>query len=116
MIKIKICKQANEEHKASIRQYAHTGHYKNVICVANAIVDLPMNYMIAIILHEIGHLKSGGGEIQANNWVLRKCGIRIMYKDSEYGNNLEYISNDEVYEGYVIASEYCDLAALLPAC
>ena len=59
MMKINIihCELANREHSKKKRQYAHTFHYEhNTICVADALWDLPVNHLLAILLHEIGHL------------------------------------------------------------
>ncbi len=91
--RIRICPVANLEHKISKRQYAHTYHYPNVICVAEDFLDLPDEHYYGILYHEIGHLLAGpeGGEKDADRAVLKTMGIKIKYKDSKYGDNLEYI-------------------------
>jgi hypothetical protein len=97
-IKIKHCSEADEEHAASFRQYAHTFHYPNIICVAKAFWKLPEGYLMGILAHEIGHILSDGkgGEEGANREMYKRYGIHIQYVDSEYGRNLEYISKEDI--------------------
>ncbi len=59
MIKIRHCREVDTDHKRSCRQYAHTYHYKNTICVADAFYDLPVSYQLGLVAHEIGHILVG---------------------------------------------------------
>ena len=98
-IKLKICPQADREHKLSKRQYGHTFHYPNKICVCRAFYRLPENHSYAIIAHEIGHIL--GGKNETEEWVDRISnqwfGIKIKYVDSyQWGDQLEWISKREV--------------------
>jgi uncharacterized cupin superfamily protein len=54
--KLQHCSWADREHEKSFRQYAHTFHRKNVICVAESFSDLPSQNQFGILLHELGHL------------------------------------------------------------
>jgi hypothetical protein len=96
-VDIRLCKEVEVEHAKSQRQYAHTFHRKNVICVCSAIKTLPDTWALAILLHEMGHLLAGprGSERAANDAAYRASGIRIRYKDGPYGNQLEWIDSSQ---------------------
>lgn len=94
--KIKECELANREHKESKRQYAHVFHNINTICIAHAMRNLPATHYYGILAHEIGHLISGGGERQADRIMYETYGIKIRYKDSKYGNRLEYLTKKDI--------------------
>lgn len=89
------CVQADEEHRENLRQYAHTYHYAETICLAKSFWQLPKSYRDGIILHEIGHLLAGpqGNEDDANRAVEQWSGAKIHYVDSPYGNELERLIN-----------------------
>jgi hypothetical protein len=90
---VKLCPLANAEHAKRQRQYAHTFHHKNEICIANAFNDLPQTWQFAILLHEVGHLLAGpnASEGAANKAIEKETGIPIKYKDGPYGEQLEWI-------------------------
>lgn len=90
---VKQCDQCDQEHADSKRQYAHTFHKMNTICVAKAFYDLPQSWQFAILLHEVGHLLAGpkGSEDAANKAAQKASGIPIVYKDGPYGEELEWI-------------------------
>jgi hypothetical protein len=90
---VRLCCEADGAHDLSKRQYAHTFHHKNVICIAKAFNDLPQTWQFAILLHEVGHLLAGpnSSEDGANKAVEKKSGIPIRYKDGPYGEELEWI-------------------------
>jgi len=96
-IRVELCKQADDEHRASIRQYAHTHHHDNVICFARAATNLTDNQFWAIMAHEIGHLIAGyeGSESDANRAANQFFGIKIRYRDSKNGERLETITDKE---------------------
>lgn len=91
-IMIKHCKQADKEHKASLRQYAHVGHIKgNVICVAKAFIGLPKKFKLGLIGHELGHWAGAIEEKEADKVGSKIIGMKIKRIDSKYGLNLEVI-------------------------
>ena len=100
MITIKKCSQADKEHKNSTRQYAHTYHHKNVICLAGAWKDLSVDHQMGILAHEVGHLLVGKvehSELEADKTANKFFDIHIRYKDSKYGNRLQYLNlNDSM--------------------
>ena len=95
---VEHCPAADEEHRKSKRQYAHVFHRPQVICVARAFEGLPNRLQIAILLHEAGHLLAGprGGEDAANQAAKRYSGVTISYRDSRYGDSLEWIRPEDV--------------------
>lgn len=94
--KIKECELANRDHKKSKRQYAHVFHNINTICIANAMRKLPATHYYGILAHEIGHLYTRGDEKEANAYMLVTFGIKIRYKDSAYGDRLEYLTKRDI--------------------
>lgn len=90
---VKLCELAQREHGESKRQYAHVFHRDNVICVCFDFLTVPKHYRQGIIWHEIGHLLVGpeGSEQDANEAVYQEFGIRIKYRNSKYGKNLEFV-------------------------
>lgn len=94
-VKWRHCALAERDHKEDIRNYAHTYHYENTICLAEAFWELPRQYRDGIILHEIGHLIAGshGSEDEANEAAYEWSGSRIQYVDSPYGRHLERLAN-----------------------
>lgn len=93
IVTVKICREANKEHADSRRQYAHVFHKRNVICVAREFHFIPDTHRLAILLHEVGHLLVGqkGTEAQASRRAAVESGVPIAYKDSAYGDQLEWI-------------------------
>jgi hypothetical protein len=65
---------------ARARAFMHVGHTEGAVCFDAAMRRLPLNHAVGILLHEFGHLGSGGGEAEADQWVLAKLGIAIRYK------------------------------------
>lgn len=98
MIKIKHCKLAQADHDESVRQYAHTFHKKNVICMCKELNALPNKHYWAIIAHEIGHLIAGhrGSEKTADKAANKFFGIKIYYTDSKYGKKLQTLSKKDI--------------------
>jgi S-adenosylmethionine hydrolase len=97
-IKVLHCSEADAEHRKAKRQYAHTFHLRNVICVASAWINLPEEWKYGILLHEIGHLGAGqdASERSANKDVKEYIGVKIHYRDGKYGNRLESIKRSDV--------------------
>jgi len=61
------------------RSVMHTFHHDRTICSLPIVERLPGEYLIGLLLHEFGHLGSGGGEREADKWILDNFGIRILY-------------------------------------
>jgi hypothetical protein len=97
-IYVRHCKLADADHQEKKRWYAHTFHRQNVICTARAFNVLPPEWRLAILLHEIGHLLAGptASEAAANEAVEKDSGIKIVYRDGPYGENLERINVNQV--------------------
>jgi hypothetical protein len=98
-IEVKWCKIAEEDHKKERRVYAHTFHRKNTICVCRDFGELPDQHFVAILAHEIGHLLAGPkrSENAVNKEVYKKFGVRIIYLQTPYGDNLEYVNKNDAY-------------------
>lgn len=65
--------------KVGDRAIMHTVHEPNTICSLSLAERLPEGYLFGLLLHEFGHLGSGGGEREADRWILDRFGIRILY-------------------------------------
>lgn len=104
MITTRHCKEADGEHKNSLRQYAHTFHHSdNVICVAAAWQILPLEFQMGLVAHEIGHLLHGytnHSETDADKAANKFLKITIRYKDSLYGDRLQYLSYRDTLATY----------------
>lgn len=89
------CNEVEEEHRRNERQYAHTYHYADTICVCRAFWELPKSYRDGILLHEIGHLLVGpeGSEREATEAAEEFFDVPINYVDSPYGRELERLEN-----------------------
>lgn len=97
-VSVRHCKEADAEHRKSFRQYAHTFHYSNTICLCSAFESLSEQWQLAIFLHEIGHLLAGyeASEADANRAIELVTNIKIHYKDGHFGKKLEWISREDV--------------------
>lgn len=100
-IKLRHCKEVDKDHERSCRQYAHTYHYKNTICVAKKFYDLPYKNQAGLVAHEIGHLLVGNvdhkervADVLANAFF----GIKIKYSNSKYGKRLQYLSKPDTHK------------------
>lgn len=61
------------------RAFMHVEGWDRVICAAADAGKLPDSYQVGLILHEFGHIGSGGGEQAADEWVLVNFGIMLHY-------------------------------------
>lgn len=98
MIKIRHCKEVNADHKRSCRQYAHTYHYKNTVCISESFWGLPVSYKLGLIAHEIGHIlvgKINHKEQEADKQANRFFGIKVLYRDSVHGKRLQYLNKKD---------------------
>lgn len=99
MLIVRHCKEADKEHSKSLRQYAHTYHIKDQVCVANAFKMLPLEIQMGLIAHEVGHLLAGHTdhtEEEANRLANKFFDIHMHYRDfSMFGEDLEYLSRKD---------------------
>lgn len=65
--------------KVGQRSFMHTFHEPNTICSLSLAGTMQEGYLFGLLLHEFGHLGSGGGEREADRWILDNFGIRILY-------------------------------------
>lgn len=65
--------------KVGQRAFMHTFHDHNTICSLSLAGTMAEGYLFGLLLHEFGHLGSGGGEREADRWILDNFGIRIQY-------------------------------------
>lgn len=91
-VKIRECPLADREHTISRRQYAHTYHRANTICVARAYSRLPMEFKLGILFHELGHLLGAVDELEADRLAEKAFGVRIERVDSKHGEWLECLA------------------------
>jgi len=99
MIIVRHCKEADKEHNYSCRQYAHTYHYNNIICVAKEWFNLPLKNQMGLIAHEVGHLlvnKKHHKEQEADRQANKFFGIKVRYKTFRYGRRLQYLNNRDL--------------------
>ena len=64
---------------ASERALMHVGHLQGTVCASAAAGNQVDAYLFGLFLHEFGHLGSGGGERDADQWILDEFGVRILY-------------------------------------
>lgn len=93
MYKLGNCKLVEKEHAEGKRQYAHVFHIRNQVCLARAFAELPQRYRLGILMHEYGHILAGpdGGELEANEALMKKTGIHVFYGPTHHGLGLEYM-------------------------
>jgi hypothetical protein len=96
--KVQTCALAEKHHRAAIRQYAHTLHRRNTICICEAFLDLPATLQCGILLHEIGHLiePDEDNERQIDRIAEEWSGIAIKRRDTTHGKRLECIARADV--------------------
>lgn len=67
---------------ARLRAYAHVGHVRRMICLADEAAALPAAFLAGILLHEFGHLAGNPNDQDADRWVFETFGIVIEYKSA----------------------------------
>lgn len=65
--------------KVGQRSLMHAFHLPHTICSLSLVERATEGYVFGLLLHEFGHLGSGGGEREADRWILDNFGIRIIY-------------------------------------
>lgn len=88
------CSLAQRDHARAKRQYAHTHHFTDTICVCREFWALPLSHITGILAHELGHLLAPGdehSEEEADNAFTEKFGIFISYRNTPYGARLQFL-------------------------
>src|SRR5271157_5521159 len=108
MTNIEICPLAEKEHKKSHRQYAHTLHFDNTICISKELLELPFGYVCGLILHEFGHLNLQDiqhEELDADLAGGSLAGVVIERRSTDsYGEYLEHVRESDLEK----AKEYIE--------
>ena len=76
-----------------LRSLMHVGHLPNAVCALQICGGLPANYLIGLMLHEFGHLGSGGGEREADRWIRDRFKIPIYYRSKL---DIEWVSDRDM--------------------
>ncbi len=58
----------------------HVGHVRGGLCAIRQAAALSDEHLVALFLHEFGHMAGGDTEPEANDWVRKKLGIKIRYR------------------------------------
>jgi len=92
------CKDIEKYRRGSKRSFCHVFHREGIVCTVPALVTLRVNFIVGILLHEIGHtiaMKEWNcsGEPDADQAVLQFLGINLGYKGDL---TLEWVPNDVV--------------------
>jgi hypothetical protein len=83
-----------------------------VICVAPALLRLPLNYSLAIILHELGHLKLGvnrGTECDADRAGAHLARVSIQRRTYGKQRRLEFLPAKDVARARAAVLRLTDL-------
>lgn len=99
-------KKANEQNHAAARQFCFIIIGEHEIHYADALLKLPMNFLVGILLHEITHMVVKEGrdpELDVDEWVFEKVPeAGYDYRDCRYGKrvakNLECVSETFIAE------------------
>ena len=117
---LRLCRQAQQEHRQSCRQFAHVFHVENRICVTPEFYELPQTYRMGILLHELGHIalqSHDHSEAQADEIVFIMSGVRLHRRTYRGMKRLECIERaqttrarrfitENIGGGFLLASEY----------
>ena len=75
------------------RSLMHVGHLPGTICALPICGEIGHNFLVGLLLHEFGHLGSGGGEREADEWIKTNFKIPIYYRS---GLDVEWVSEKDV--------------------
>ena len=94
------CDVITQERHSSKRAFCHVGHYSGKVCTVLDLVTVPVNYIVGIYLHEIGHCVSSNvwgslSEKDADLAVLKFLGVNLQYKSNL---TLEWVPDSVVRE------------------
>lgn len=94
LLAIENCPEVVKGAPSPSRAYAHVGHLPGKLCVAAKRFErLPIEHKVGILLHEIGHVGSHGGELAADAWVFGELGIAIRYRGKK---RLQWVSAADI--------------------
>lgn len=102
LIKLRHCSEVDKEQTLSRRQYAHTNHYDNTICVADAFWDLPMKFQVGLLAHELGHIimlekRQTHYEPDADKAAKQYLGVTVQYvAHTPWGEDLQYLNKRDL--------------------
>lgn len=96
-------RKADANHKKSARSFCFVIIGEHVIYCASALTDLPDEYLVGILLHEVAHMiieeDGGDPELGVDEWILENVPeAKYQYADLHYAdkrrksNNLERVS------------------------
>lgn len=101
-IRLKQCSGADREHVESLRQYMHTGHYRDTICYAEAFKKLPQRYQAGLLAHELGHIimiekRQAHFEPDADWAAQRYLKVTVRYFPyTIHGEDLQYLDKKDL--------------------
>ncbi len=101
IVRLRGCRDADSDHVRSRRQYAHTGHYKDTICLASTFLSLPLSHQAGLFAHEIGHIimmkrRKDHNEPDADKAAERFLGVTIRYATTTpWGEDLQYLNRED---------------------
>jgi hypothetical protein len=116
IITLRHCSEADSDHARSPRAYAHVGHYAHCVCLSRAIVFLPREFVVGILLHELGHLAGGKTEAVADQLGGALAGVVIQrrtHKGHGIARNLEWIAPRDVNKGIKTLCKLTDLGRVI---
>lgn len=92
------CPVARWDHQCKQRVFAHTNHFRGIVCVCEEIAKLHKRYVYGIIAHEFGHelamrFFDSGSEESADDAAEQFLDLKIQYGSSL---NLEFITKEEI--------------------
>lgn len=92
------CKDIEQYRRGSKRSFCHVFHRDGIVCTVPALMTLPINYIVGILLHEIGHTIAMREwncslEQEADIAVMKFLGVNLDYKGDL---TLEWVSTDVV--------------------
>lgn len=111
-VRVRTCRDAASDHRCDARAYAHVFHRRGVICVAPSLLRLPLNYSLAIILHELGHLKLGvnrGTECAADRAGARLARVSIQRRTYGKQHRLEFLPSRDLARARAAVLRLTDL-------
>ncbi len=105
-IRLVRSKKANDQNKEKARQFCFVFPGEYNINYADALLKLPMSFLVGILLHEIAHMVIREGrdpELDVDEWVLDKVPeAGYDYRDCHYGKrvakNLECVTEAFIEE------------------
>lgn len=109
---VKVCSQANAEHAKTPRVFAHVGHVGSTICIADALRNLPENFIYGILLHELGHFSMGltrpHSERDADRAGGDLAGVKIYRRSWGKMRNLEFVNATALRDVKHLIHRYTD--------